>query len=240
MNEADLVKALDRAEQALAAGRSLRGTGFWKAVDAVRGDRALADRYSERIGAIDRWAFEAGVRLRVPLGAGIALLLTGTLAGLFAMNIAFWAWGGPLCGFDSPCSPTIGPSVIFLLGLGLLIVSTHCLAHWLVGRLVGIRFTHVFLGGPPPPRPGLKSDYSSYLRTSPRSRALMHASGAVVTKLIPFALLVPAVGLYFGWTWLTLLLLAIGILQIVTDIALSTKVSDWKKVLRELRAARSG
>ena len=32
-----------------------------------------------------------------------------------------------------------------------------------VGRLVGIRFTDYFIGGPPPPRPGLKTDYATYL-----------------------------------------------------------------------------
>jgi hypothetical protein len=66
----------------------------------------------------------------------------------------------------------------------------------------------------------------------------MHASGAVVTKLVPFAFGVPAVLYYFGWNWLTILLFAIGGFQIVTDVLLSTKLSDWKKVRRELRAAR--
>ena len=44
--------------------------------------------------------------------------------------------------------------------------------------MVGIRWTDYFLGGPPPPRPGLKSDYGTYLRADPDSRAWMHASGA--------------------------------------------------------------
>jgi hypothetical protein len=86
----------------------------------------------------------------------------------------------------------------------------------------------------------LKTDYATYLRASARARAAMHASGAVVTKLVPFALLPLSVQLYDGWPWLTWLMLLIGMVQIVTDVVLSTKVSDWKKVLRELRIARSG
>jgi len=233
--------ALDRAEAAVDAGRVLRGTGFWPAVDVARRDRAIAERYADRIAAIDRRAFEHGVRLRVPAAAGIALLVIGTLAGAVAIAAAFFGWGGALCGFDGPCRPKPwGASVSFIVGFGLVLVCTHSLTHLVVGRLVGIRFSHVFLGGPPPPRPGLKIDYASYLRTPPRARAVMHASGAVVTKMIPFAFLGPAVLLYFGWTWLTWLMLGIGIIQIVTDVTISTKVSDWKKVSRELRAARGG
>jgi hypothetical protein len=239
MDDREIVAALDRADEALATGRDLSGTGFWKAVGAVRRDRALAERFAERIAAIDRRAFERGVRLRVPLAVGVIGLLLGTLAGLLAIGVAFFGWGGALCGFDAPCQPTVGLSLVFLAGFILVLVCTHSLTHWLVGRMVGIRFTHVFLGGPPPPRPGLKIDYSTYLRTPAWARAVMHASGAMVTKLIPFAFLVPAVRLYFGWTWLTWVLLVIGIAQIVTDITLSTKVSDWKKVIRELRAARA-
>jgi hypothetical protein len=66
----------------------------------------------------------------------------------------------------------------------------------------------------------------------------MHASGAVVTKVVPFALLPLSIWLYEDWPWLTWLLIVVGMVQIVTDVLLSTKVSDWKKVRRELRAAR--
>jgi hypothetical protein len=43
-------------------------------------------------------------------------------------------------------------------------VAFHSPTHWLIGRLVGIRFTAYFFGGPFPPRPGVKTDYASYLR----------------------------------------------------------------------------
>jgi hypothetical protein len=66
----------------------------------------------------------------------------------------------------------------------------------------------------------------------------MHGSGAVATKLAPFVALAfwPATE---APAWAALILLAIGLFQIATDVWLSTKTSDWKKVRRELRAARA-
>ena len=104
-------------------------------------------------------------------------------------------------------------------------------------QVPGMRFTHYFVGGPPPPRPGLKIDYSTYLRVPPRRRAAMHASGAVVTKLIPFAL-IPVAAAQGQPRWLVVLLAVAGAGQIVTDVAFSTRTSDWKKVRREMQAAR--
>ena len=54
---------LDRAEAAVTEGKPLTGTGFWTAVDAARRDRRVAERYADRIAAIDRRSFEDRVRL---------------------------------------------------------------------------------------------------------------------------------------------------------------------------------
>ena len=83
----------------------------------------------------------------------------------------------------------------------------------------------------------MKSDYGTYLRADPDSRAWMHASGALATKLAPFLALAwwPASGA--PW-WAAAVLAALGVLQIVTDVALSTKSSDWKKFRREKAIAR--
>ncbi len=128
-------------------------------------------------------------------------------------------------------------SAVFLGALGAVEVGSHSLAHWAVGRAMGMRFTYYFLGGPPPPRPGAKLDYASYLRVPPTQRAVMHASGAVVTKLIPFALIPVARSLDLP-AWVVYLLVLVGVGQIATDVLLSTKSSDWKKVKRELKAAK--
>jgi hypothetical protein len=64
----------------------------------------------------------------------------------------------------------------------------------------------------------------------------MHASGAIVTKIVPFALLPASLRLYDEWPWLTFVLIAVGLVQIVTDVVLSTKVSDWMKFRREMKS----
>lgn len=202
---------LDAAERALSDGRGLKGTGFWKVVALLRKDRLLAARYAKRVASIDRRAFEAAVRLRVPAWLGTLLLSMGACVGVIGIT------------FSQP--------LIFMAGFGALLLSTHSLTHWMVGRLVGIRFTHYFLGGPPPPRPGAKTDYETYLISTPLRRALMHGSGAVVTKVLPFALVPIA-----PRQWIFVLLVVVGVAQIVTDIAFSTKTSDWMKVIRELRS----
>lgn len=224
--EESVVLALERAESALARGGTLKGTGFWAAVAKLRRDPDLARKHAERVGRIDTSAFEKGVRLRVPAAWGTLILSAGTVGGMALVA------GAAAVRHD------LIASVVFLAGVLVLLITTHSLVHWAVGRLVGMRFTHYFLGGPPPPRPGVKVDYATYLRVPPRTRALMHASGALVTKAIPF-LMMPA-GMAAGVRpWAIYALAGVGLLQIVTDAVFSTKTSDWKKVRRELSAAAS-
>jgi hypothetical protein len=66
----------------------------------------------------------------------------------------------------------------------------------------------------------------------------MHASGALATKAAPF------VALAFWWAtdapaWAAWACAALGVFEIVTDVVFSTKSSDWKKVARERRVART-
>ncbi|MGZ8596225.1 MAG: hypothetical protein ACXWYJ_11245 [Actinomycetota bacterium] len=218
---------MDRIEAAVAEGDSdLRALGFWKVVARVKPDRLLVHEHADQIGRIDTAAFRAGVRLRVPVWAGNLLLLAGIVAGGVAVWLAF-AWDSALW-----------KGLALLAAGGIWAIAVHSPAHWIVGRAIGIRFTDYFMGGPPPPRPGLKTDYATYLRADPDSRAWMHASGAIATKLAPFVALAfwPASGA--PW-WSAVALLALGVLQIVTDVTLSTKSSDWKKFAREKAVARS-
>ena len=197
---------------------------FWKAVASVKRDRALVDRYADRIGRIDRAAFERGVPIRFPLIVGLLVDVVGGAIAI-ALLVASAARGSP------------GRELVFLAGFGGLLVVTHTLAHWIVGTLVGIRFTHAFTAPPKRPQPGVKIDYASYLRTPARARAWMHASGAIVTKLLPFALVPFAVRAGLD-AWAVAVLLVIGVLQILTDLLWSVRASDWKKFRREMRAAR--
>jgi hypothetical protein len=219
--------AFERIEAAVDAGDTdLKALGFWRLLAKVKTDQALCRHWAEQAGRIDRKAFDARVRPRFPVWFGNLVLALGMLAGAFAVGVG------------------LGTDDATLSGLALVVaglvwsVAFHSPAHWLVGRLAGIRFVAYFVGGPFPPRPGVKTDYASYLRASPVARAWMHGSGAVATKLAPFAALAfwPATR---ASAWAAIALVAIGVFQIATDILFSTRSSDWKKVRRELRAARA-
>jgi hypothetical protein len=218
---------LDRIEAAVAAGeRDLKALGFWRVVAAVKRDRALVAAHADRIGVIDRTAFRAAVRLRVPVTVGNLVLVGAGAAGVAALIVA-----GRL---DDPT--TVG---LLAVGAGVAwTVAFHCPVHWLVGSLGGIGFTDYFLGPKLPPYPGLKIDYASYLRADPGKRAWMHASGAIGTKLAPFlALALAPRGTTPGWA--AAILAVIGVGQLVTDAVFSVRSSDWKRFLRERRIARS-
>ncbi len=195
-------------------------------VATVKRDRELIETYANRIGRIDTMAFRIGVNPRLPVWAGNLVLLLGVLTGAVAIRLAFVMGSSLLKG-------------LFLVAAGgIWTVAVHSPAHWIVGRGMGIRFTDYFIGGPPPPRPGIKTDYATYLRTSPNARAWMHASGAIATKLAPFVAIAfwPATG---APTWSLIVLLIMGGVQIVTDVTLSTKTSDWAKFKRERKIART-
>ena len=218
--------AFDRIRAAVDAGDSdLKGLGSWRLLAQVKADPVLAHHWADAAGEIDRRAFEAAVNRRVPVWVGNLLLGIGTVLGGAAVAVAM-----------SASSELVAGLALIAAG-GIWSVSVHCVAHWVVGRIVGIRFTWYFLGGPPPPRPGLKSDYATYLRAAPGARAWMHASGAIATKVAPFVALAFWPASDAPW-WSAAVLLALGILQIVTDVLFSVRSSDWKKVKRERAIAR--
>lgn len=228
MDASAIEAAIAESERALAAGArpDLRGSGFWRAVEAAKRRPEWTARFAERIADVDRRAFLRRSAIVLPLWVGVALLALGTLAGIALLAAAF------------ALDPTRA-GVAVLLGTGALVAATHDLAHLVVGGLVGIRFSHAYVEVPRRPQPGVKIDYASYLRAAPRSRAWMHASGAIVTKVIPF--LGVAVALAVGApTWAIAILLVLGIAQLLTDALFSVRVGDWKKFRRELRHARRG
>jgi hypothetical protein len=232
--------AFARIEGEVEAGRAdLSRLGFWRLVREVKRDRVLARHWAEEVGRIDRVAFERWVRPRFPVWLGNAVLLAAS-----AVLVAFVPMAVALARDAAPSEPVL-PGLMLLAAAGGLSGSLHDLAHWAVGRLVGIRFTWYFFDGPLRIQPGIKVDYASYLRASPAARAWMHASGALASKIAPFAVFAAAYlphrsanyDLFPPWAmWGTL---AIGVVQIVTDLTFSRRKSDWKKVGRELRVARA-
>lgn len=215
-------ESLVLAESAVAARKGLGGTGFWATVERVKRDPELVDRYAGRIAAIDRKAFEEWVLFSVPVGVGTVLMAIATAAGVVLIGLSY------------EIGDDLMKVLAFLAGLVVLLVTTHGLAHLVVGRIFGIKFTHWFIGTLARPQPGVKIDYDSYLHTPAEHRAWMHASGAIVTKLVPFLLIGAAVAAGMP-SWVIWALVGLGVITIITDIFWSTGRSDWKKYRREMQ-----
>lgn len=225
MSADDVAAVLDACERSLAerGAVDLAAEGFWPAVAAVKRSPQLTEAFAGRIGSIDRAAFTAWAPLIVPLWAGLALLITGALLGLLLVGLAYYV-AGPWNG------------LLLLAGAGALAIALHGPTHFLVGSAMGIQFVAWFATARRI-QPGLKTDYASYLHTPARQRAWMHASGALVTKAVPF-LLIPAALAAGVPGWALVLLIVFGVTQIGTDVAWSVRTSDWKKYRREMRVAR--
>jgi hypothetical protein len=222
---ADIDRTLTACEAALSRpGKiDLKALGFWRAVSRVKRHPELLTAYGERIARIDREAFLRAAPIAVPASVGVALEAIGTVVILVALAVA-------------PRLPVLGSEFVYIVGAAGLIAATHGLAHAIVGSAMGMRFTHFFSLPPFQPQPGFKVDYATYLRVPAASRAWMHASGAIVSKIVPFA--VAAWAATNGTpTWTLAILLAIGVGQLITDATLSTRLSDWKKFRREMRFA---
>lgn len=224
MDESEIERTIVACEQALAGQGTpdLRALGFWRAVSAVKRRSDLVERYASRIAAIDRQAFRRRVRLTFPVTLGVIALDVALFGGLLLLAVAIGV-------------PPPWRELLVLAATGALDVATHGLAHLAVGTFAGIGFTNWFVDLPRPP--GFKIDYASYLRAPPRQRAWMHAAGAIATKLTPFLVIPYAVAIDTD-TWAVVAILALGIIQIVTDILYSVRASDWKKFRREMRLAR--
>jgi hypothetical protein len=222
----EIERTLDEAERLLAAGAvvDLATLGFWRAVASVKRDPKYVERYADRVGAIDRAAFLRRVPLHFPAALGLVVMSLGTLFGVFVLWLA--------AAFQPPAK-----EALVLVGMGAVLVCTHGLAHVVYGSLLGMRFTHWFSDLPRRPQPGFKLDYATYLRAPAASRAWMHASGAIVSKIVPFGVIPYALSINCAG-WLVALLVVIGIAQIATDAFWSVRASDWKKFRREMRFAR--
>ena len=200
--------------------------GFWRLVAVVKRDRVLVEAHADQIGRIDTAAFRAGVRLRAPVWVGNLLMVLGIVLGGVAMWVAF-----------ASATP-------WVQGLALIARRGHlgggrAHARALAGGPGHRDPLHGLLpGGPAAATPGLEDRLRHVPPADPDSRAWFHASGRDRHQIAPFVALAfwPASGA--PW-WSAAVLLVIGVGQIVTDITLSVKSSDWKKFLREKAVARA-
>lgn len=223
MDTPGIEAALIRAEENVSRGEGLDGTGFWAAVRQVKGNRELAERYGARIATLDDAAYRNWALMVVPFGLGTFLATVAVVAGLVAIGLSYYLDG-------------LAAVVVFYLGMVAMLPSTHGLAHLVVGRLLGIRFTSWFVGSVLRPQPGIKVDYRTYLLAPATNRAWMHAAGAITTKILPLALLGAAIAAGLP-SWAVWGLVVFFLVSVVFDIFWSTKSSDWKRFKREMALA---
>jgi len=125
---------------------------------------------------------------RLSITAGNAVQAGGILAAYFSLRES-----------QSAHSPVTAVSTL-LLAWVLLYFSCHAIAHWLVGRAVGIRFLHYTVGGTANPQgwpPGLRwifehlpffgvqTEKASMQNAGPAARAVMWAAGVTSSAVVP-------------------------------------------------------
>jgi hypothetical protein len=172
MQKDEVRKTLDKIKEEMAGGDySIGEKGFWAIVNQVKRDPVLVEEFADQIGMIDAEAFRRWARLVVPLKLGHLMEL---VASLISFAILWYGVGstGTLQG------------TALVTGAFALITTLHPFAHYVVGRLLGIRFLFYFPDGPALVEPTLKTDYATYLRATPLRRAAMHAAGPVISTLV--------------------------------------------------------
>jgi hypothetical protein len=133
---------------------------------------------------------------RISIAVGNALQIGGILVACFALSAS-----------RSAHSTAIAVITMVLAWI-LLYFSSHAIAHWLVGRVVGIRFLFYTVGGTANPEgwpPGLRwvferlpflgvqTEKLSMQKVSPAARALMWSAGVTSSAIIP------TLGAYWAW-----------------------------------------
>lgn len=185
---------------------------FLDIVKRIKKEKINDDELLEKIETISRNRFKGRVSFTPGVTSGnlleCALTITA-IALLFRVN-STW--------------------VFYAVAL-VLMTTLHPLSHYLMGRLVGIRFTHYYLNGPARIEPTLRIDNFSYLKTPGKKRAVMHVSGVVGTAAAP--LIVALFALNMGESGAAFNLFILFLLLIIFELLTSTKIGDLMKAKRE-------
>ena len=170
---------------------------------------------------------------RLSIAAGNTLQTAGIVAACFALKV-------------SPSVHSTAIAVItMLLAWVLFYFSSHAIAHWLVGRIVGIRFLFYTIGGTgnpegwPPglrwiferlPFLGVQTEKLSMQNVSPRARALMWSAGVTSSAIIPT--------LGALWAWLSGVPWSGWFCLFALGWALGTLASNWTSRTGDYSKAR--
>jgi len=136
-------------------------------------------------------------RLRVPTGVGNAVEVLGVLLAFYLLLSTAYAPSTPL------------RFLLYLISMGCFVFFPHGLAHYITGRLVGVRFKYYFLAKSSVsklklplfstlanqfPVLALKVDPESLRSASSGRKAAMFASGAAASMVLPFIAPVASMG----------------------------------------------
>ncbi|MBS1263478.1 MAG: hypothetical protein MAG715_00660 [Methanonatronarchaeales archaeon] len=205
-----LVEMLDE----LGSGEDVDTSEFWSIVERVKEDPELRGDLANLVGEVDGALFKKSSLLRLPLLLGNVLELALASAGLALLYLALVpADVPPVAGF----SQAAVRGATFVVAQFALAAAVHPLAHQVVGRLNGIRFSFYFLNGPARIEPTVKTNYATYLKASPRGRARMHASGAVATNLASLAVLLVGI-VAEAPSWATVVMAAVFLLGALNEV----------------------
>jgi len=189
MDEGRVSEIIEKVEKQISKGNftSAKELGFWKVVSAAKKDNVIAEKYAQSIGKIDKRIFESKTGVKLDYKTGTLLELALTIIGFILLYL------GSL-------SNDIMSTILYTASALILMTSLHPISHIIAGYPAGIGFHFYFLNGPLRIEPTLKVDYATYIRASPRSRALFHLAGAINSVLITFlvlfvALLIPETSL---------------------------------------------
>jgi hypothetical protein len=133
--------------------------------------------------------------------------------------------------------------LFYLLTWGCLIFFSHCLAHFVAGSLVGVRFTHYEIGrssitklqlpvisslASAMPLLTLKIDHRSLNSVSRGARAVMFASGAAASTVLPFIVVVAS--LEKLPIAMSLILLIFSVANALMELYYSPKAGDISRI----------
>jgi|Deesub1362A_J573_1020465.scaffolds.fasta_scaffold00051_75 hypothetical protein len=172
MEKHEIKKKLDYIEGEVKRGNyQVKEMGFYRVVSLVKRNPELIEEFADQIGRIDAAIFRKWAKITMPLNIGHAIEIAATLASITLV-------------FYTAKTPGNIPGIGLVIGAFALMTTLHPLVHYLVGRIFGIRFLYYFPDGPALIEPTLKTDYSTYLRADPLHRAIMHATGPIISTLV--------------------------------------------------------
>lgn len=187
---------------------------FLDIVKRIKKERINDDELLEKIETISMNRFKE--RVSFTMGVTSGNLLESALT-IVAVALVFW----------------VNSTWMLYVVVLVLMATLHPLSHYLIGRLVGIRFTHYYLNGPARIEPTLRIDNFSYLKISGKKRAMMHVSGVIGTVMAP--LFVCGIAIYTGANDVGMNLFIFFLLLIVFELLTSMKIGDLMKAKREYR-----